>query len=78
MAAEAPSACKFCACTERRACRLIEVQISPDLDPLILPPGRTDILVTAPAFCRIVPCQWIWSLAWTAAEKAVMRQAIPM
>ena len=50
--------CGFCGCSEERACRLIEVQISPDLSPYILPPGSLNGLLRSSA-AHIVCCQWI-------------------
>lgn len=47
--------CKFCHCTERRACRLVAVML-PGVDPYILPPGIA--LVPPGADAQIVPCEW--------------------
>lgn len=57
MAAAAPS-CKFCACTELRACKLIEVR-TPGRDPSLLPPGAAIAVIPADAVTRIIPCQWL-------------------
>lgn len=48
--------CKFCGCTEHKACRLVLVT-APDLDSYLLPPGVA--LVPSDAETSIVPCQWI-------------------
>jgi hypothetical protein len=50
--------CKFCGCTERRACLLIGVQVSPEIAPYILPP-ETIAVIPAGAETHMLPCQWL-------------------
>jgi hypothetical protein len=49
--------CKFCGCTEQRACRLIEVFPVPGFHhPYVLSPGT---LVPNDVEASIVPCAWL-------------------
>lgn len=68
-----PNVCRFCGCSQERACALVAVQTSPALQqivggqigdkwcvplmPYILPPGVA--VVPPDAETRIVPCQWL-------------------
>jgi len=55
--------CKFCGCSERRACQLIAVRTwnktASDVDPLILQLGAALVLVPADAQTSIIPCSWL-------------------
>jgi hypothetical protein len=60
MAAAAAPSCKFCACSELRACRLVEVN-PPGQDPYLLPASAIAAIAVIPADAetRIVPCAWL-------------------
>src|ERR1017187_7729895 len=49
--------CKFCGCSERRACALIEVFPAPGVSPYLLPPGIA--LIPPDAETHIVGCSWL-------------------
>jgi hypothetical protein len=51
------SKCKFCGCSEKRACLLVQVFPAPGLNPYLLPPGVAN--VPADAETSILPCEWL-------------------